>query len=206
METCKIADTYAQTASTGFSIYLSPYIYQFEKLKGYPAGGIFVTGPTGHLGQVQYDEKEGAIIVPMHGPHYLFDRKTLNKGWMEVSIKGDVIRKAFNLEPSQAGQIARVEISYESGKSDVATYNSRYLKDLDVFEIRAYNFGFSAPTVTLKLPPAKKSGESSSASGPGSGSGNATSKLATITCVKGKLKKQVTGKSPRCPKGYTVKR
>jgi hypothetical protein len=113
METCKIADTYAQTASTGFSIYLSPYIYQFEKLKGYPAGGIFVTGPTGHLGQVQYDEKEGAIIVPMHGPHYLFDRKTLNKGWMEVSIKGDVIRKAFNLEPSQAGQIARVEISYE---------------------------------------------------------------------------------------------
>lgn len=205
-QSCKHPESYAETASTGFSVDLMPYVFQFEKLKGYQSGGIFVSGPTGHLGQVQYNQEEGAIVVPMSGPHFLFDRKTLNKGWMEVSIKGDVIRKAFNLEPSLAGQIARVEISYEEGKSDVATYNSRYLKDLDVFEIRAYNFGFSAPTVTLKLPPAKKSGQSSSASGPGSGSGNSTSKLATITCVKGKLKKQVTGKSPKCPKGYTVKR
>jgi hypothetical protein len=101
-----------------------------------------------------------------------------------------------------AGQIARVEISYEEGKSDVATYNSRYLKDLDVFEIRAYNFGFSAPTVTLRMPPAKKN---SSASGTPGKQNSASSKTFTITCVKGKMKKTVTGKSPKCPKGY-VKR
>jgi len=201
-ESCKHPESYAETASTGFTIDLMPYVFQFATLKGYQAGGIFVSGPTGHLGQVQYNKDEGAIVVPMSGPHFLFDRKTLNKGWMEVSIKGDVIRKAFNLEPSLAGQIARVEISYEEGKSDVATYNSRYLKELDVFEIRAYNFGFSAPTVTLKLPPAKKSSNTSTSS---SKQGSASGKNFTITCVKGKMKTTVTGKSPKCPKGY-VKR
>jgi len=197
-EVCKHPESYAETASTGFSIQLMPYVFQFDKLKGYPAGGIFVSGPTGSLGQVQYNQDEGAIVVPMSGPHFLFDRKTLNKGWMEVSIKGDVIRRAFNLEPNVAGQVARVEISYEAGKSDVATYNSRYLKELDVFEIRAYNFGFSSPTLSVKMPPAKRS------------SGNATqnkgTNRASITCTKGKVQKIVTGKAPKCPKGYTVKR
>jgi len=197
-EVCKHPESYAETASTGFSIQLMPYVFQFDKLKGYPAGGIFVSGPTGSLGQVQYNQDEGTIVVPMSGPHFLFDRKTLNKGWMEVSIKGDVIRRAFNLEPNVAGQVARVEISYEAGKSDVATYNSRYLKELDVFEIRAYNFGFSSPTLSVKMPPAKRS------------SGNATqnkgTNRASITCTKGKVQKIVTGKAPKCPKGYTVKR
>ncbi len=196
--TCAIQDTYAETASTGFSIYLSPYIYQFEKLKGYAAGGIFVTGPTGSLGQVQYDQEQGQITVPMYGPHYLFDRKTLNKGWMEVSIKGEVIRRAFNLEPSQAGQVAKVEISYAQGQSDVATYSSRYLKELDVFEIRAYNFGFSSPTLSIKLPPAKKAS--------GSGATGKSNNRSSITCVKGKVQKVVTGKAPKCPKGYSIKR
>lgn len=199
-QSCKHPESYAETASTGFSIDLMPYVFQFEKLKGYAAGGIFVSGPTGHLGQVQYNQEEGAIVVPMSGPHFLFDRKTLNKGWMEVSIKGDVIRKAFNLEPSLAGQIARVEISYEEGKSDVATYNSRYLKELDVFEIRAYNFGFSAPTVTLRMPPVKKSSSASSGGGKPS---SATSRKVSITCVKGKVTRVVTGTSPKCPKGFS---
>lgn len=197
-EVCKHPESYAETASTGFAIQLMPYVFQFEKLKGFPAGGIFVSGPTGSLGQVQYNQDEGAIVVPMSGPHFLFDRKTLNKGWMEVSIKGDVIRRAFNLEPSVAGQVARVEISYEAGKSDVATYNSRYLKELDVFEIRAYNFGFSSPTVSVKMPPAKKS--------IGNTPPNKGTNRASITCVKGKVQKVVTGKAPKCPKGYSIKR
>lgn len=199
-ESCKHPESFAETASTGFSIDLMPYVFQFEKLRGFTPGGIFVSGPTGSLGQVQYNQDEGAIIVPMSGPHFLFDRKTLNKGWMEVSVKGEVIRRAFNLEPSLAGQIARVEISYEEGKSDVATYNSRYLKDLDVFEIRAYNFGFSSPTLTLKMPPAKKPTNSSQDNK--SQVSQQNSNKVTITCVKGKKTKKVSGVRPACPKGY----
>lgn len=195
-ELCKHPESYAETASTGFSIDVMPYVFQFEKLSGYTPGGIFVSGPTGSLGQVQYDKEQGVITVPMSGPHFLFDRKTLNKGWMEVSIKGDIIRKAFNLEPKNAGQLAKVEISYVEGKADIASYATRYIPELDTFEIRAYNFGFSAPTLRVKMPPAKPTQPTSK---------KAPSKITSITCVKGKTIKTIKGNSPKCPSGY-VKR
>ncbi|CAB5048505.1 unannotated protein [freshwater metagenome] len=198
-ELCKHPESYAETASTGFSIDVMPYVFQFEKLRGYTPGGIFVSGPTGSLGQVQYDKEQGVITVPMSGPHFLFDRKTLNKGWMEVSIKGDIIRQAFNLEPKNAGQLAKVEISYVEGKADIATYATRYIPELDTFEIRAYNFGFSAPTLRVKMPPAKPTQSTQSTSK------KAPSKITSITCVKGKTIKTIKGNSPKCPSGY-VKR
>ncbi|CAB4772422.1 unannotated protein [freshwater metagenome] len=196
VELCKDPESYAETASTGFSIDVMPYVFQFEKLRGYTPGGIFVSGPTGSLGQVQYDKEQGIITVPMSGPHFLFDRKTLNKGWMEVSIKGDIIRKAFNLEPKNAGQVAKVEISYVEGKADIASYATRYIPDLDTFEIRAYNFGFSAPTLRVKMAPAKSTQSASK---------NAPSKSTSITCVKGKSVKTIKGNPPKCPVGYRKK-
>jgi len=201
-EACKHPESYAETASTGFSIDVMPYVFQFEKLSGYTPGGIFVSGPTGSLGQVQYDKEQGVITVPMSGPHFLFDRKTLNKGWMEVSIKGDIIRKAFNLEPKNAGQLAKVEISYVEGKADIASYATRYIPELDTFEIRAYNFGFSAPTLRVKMPPAKPTQPTQSTQ---STSKKAPPKITSITCVKGKTIKTIKGNSPKCPSGY-VKR
>lgn len=196
VELCKDPESYAETASTGFSIDVMPYVFQFEKLRGYTPGGIFVSGPTGSLGQVQYDKEQGVLTVPMSGPHFLFDRKTLNKGWMEVSIKGDIIRKAFSLEPKNAGQVAKVEISYVEGKADIASYATRYIPDLDTFEIRAYNFGFSAPLLRIKLTPPKSTQSNSK---------NAPSKSTSITCVKGKTVKTIKGNPPKCPAGYKKK-
>jgi hypothetical protein len=152
-DACSHPESYTENLSQGFSVSVMPHIYQFEKLKGYIPGGIFVSGATGSLGQVQYEQDQGIITVPMRGPHFLFDRKTLNKGWMETAVKGEVIRKAFNLNPAQAGNIVKVEISEGDGKAEIATYASRYLQSLDVFEIRAYNFGFSSPTLCVKLKP-----------------------------------------------------
>ena len=123
---------------------------------------------------------------------------------MEVSIKGDIIRQAFNLEPKNAGQLAKVEISYVEGKADIATYATRYIPELDTFEIRAYNFGFSAPTLRVKvnMPPAKSTQSTQSTQ---STSKKAPSKITSITCVKGKNIKTIKGNSPKCPSGY-VKR
>ena len=202
---CNHPESYAETASQGFSISVMPYIYQFEKLKGYIPGGIFVSGTTGSLGQVQYDQDQGIITVPMSGPHFLFDRKTLNKGWMETAVKGEVIRKAFNLDPAQAGNIVKVEISEGDGKSEIATYTSRYLKSLDVFEIRAYNFGFSSPTLRVKLKPINAQTQSGNQN---AGTPNAApkgKKMTTIMCVKGKDSRRITAMNPKCPKGWRKK-
>ncbi len=203
---CNHPESYAETASQGFSISVMPYIYQFEKLKGYTPGGIFVSGTTGSLGQVQYDQDQGIITVPMRGPHFLFDRKTLNKGWMETAVKGEVIRKAFNLDPAQAGNIVKVEISEGDGKSEIATYTSRYLKSLDIFEIRAYNFGFSSPTLRVKLKPisTQQAGNSSQNSNSATAAPKGK-KMSTIMCVKGKDSRRITAMNPKCPKGWRKK-
>ena len=202
---CNHPESYAETASQGFSISVMPYIYQFEKLKGYIPGGIFVSGTTGSLGQVQYDQEQGIITVPMFGPHFLFDRKTLNKGWMETAVKGEVIRKAFNLDPAQAGNIVKVEISEGNGKEEIATYTSRYVKALDVFEIRAYNFGFSSPTLKVKIKPITTQALGNSQN---SGSSMAAPKgksMSTIMCIKGKDSRRITAYNPKCPKGWRKK-
>jgi hypothetical protein len=193
-DNCKHPQSYAETASQGFTISISPYIYQYDKLKGFAPGGIFVSGSTGSLGQVQYDQDQGIITVPMSGPHFLMDQKTLNKGWMETAVKGEVIRKAFNLDPAQAGNIVKVEISEGDGKSEIATYTSRYLKSLDVFEIRAYNFGFSNPTLKVKLKPITQQTQPSAAP--------QGKKMSTIMCVKGKDSRRITATNPKCPKGW----
>ena len=191
---CQHPESYAQTASEGLNISITPYNYQFEKLKGFTPGGIFVSGTSNSLGQVQYDQELGIITVPMRGPHFLFDRKTLNKGWMETAIKGEVIRKAFNLDPAQAGNIVKVEISEGEGKAEIATYTSRYLSSLDVFEIKAYNFGFSSPTLKVKLKTLTT--QSSTKTAPQG------KKMSTIMCVKGKDSRRITAINPKCPKGW----
>lgn len=202
---CQHPESYAQTASQGLNISVTPYNYQFEKLKGYAPGGIFVSGSTNSLGQVQYDQEQGIITVPMKGPHYLFDRKTLNKGWMEVAVKGEVIRKAFNLDPAQAGNIVKVEISESENKTEIATYTSRYEKALDVFEIRAYNFGFSSPTLRVKLKPIANQTANASNSGNPSAAAPQGKRMSTIMCVKGKDSRRITAFNPKCPKGWRKK-
>lgn len=202
---CQHPEAYAQTASQGLSISITPYNYQFEKLKGFAPGGIFVSGSTNSLGQVQYDQEQGIITVPMKGPHFLFDRKTLNKGWMEVAVKGEVIRKAFNLDPSQAGNIVKVEISESENKTDIATYTSRYEKALDVFEIRAYNFGFSSPTLKVKLKPITAQPANNSSNSNTQVAAPKGKKMSTIICIKGKDSRRITAVNPKCPKGWRKK-
>jgi hypothetical protein len=141
----------------------------------------------------------------MKGPHFLFDRKTLNKGWMETAVKGDVIRKAFNLDPAQAGNIVKVEISEGDGKAEIATYTSRYVKALDVFEIRAYNFGFSSPTLKVKLKPITAQPANNSQNFGSSAAAPKGKKMSTIMCVKGKDSRRITGVNPKCPKGWRKK-
>jgi hypothetical protein len=141
----------------------------------------------------------------MKGPHFLFDRKTLNKGWMEVAVKGEVIRKAFNLDPSQAGNIVKVEISESENKTDIATYTSRYEKALDVFEIRAYNFGFSSPTLKVKLKPITAQPANNSSNSNTQVAAPKGKKMSTIICIKGKDSRRITAVNPKCPKGWRKK-
>lgn len=124
---------------------------------------------------------------------------------METAVKGEVIRKAFNLDPAQAGNIVKVEISEGDGKAEIATYTSRYLTSLDVFEIRAYNFGFSSPTLRVKLKPMTTQQPAGSQNSGSSMAAPKGKKMSTIMCVKGKDSRRITAFNPKCPKGWRKK-
>jgi hypothetical protein len=70
--------------------------------------------------------------------------------------------------------------------------------------LSANNFTFSDPTIRIKLTQEKAAAKptpTASATPSPTASKVAASKI-TITCIKGKLKKMVTGTKPVCPTGY----
>ena len=195
---CAQPDTYAETMSQGFNINFMPYQYTTAAMKGTAAGGVIVS-TNGQQSELRYDKEQGILWVPTFAPHFEFDKKTVNKGWMEASIKGDVVRKAFNLDPETAGNFAKVEIVTQDGVEDVATFNLHYDKAIDTLLIRAYNFHYSAPTLKIVL---KKPNQTSIVT---SVPPKSTNRNSTITCIKGKVTKKVSGVNPKCPSGYTKK-
>lgn len=194
---CAKPDTYAETMSTGFSIDLLPYKYTTAPMAGSAPGGIIIS-TNGQQSELRYDREQGILWVPTFGPHFEFDKKTINKGWMETSIKGDVVRKAFKLDPVTASNFAKVEVLSADGTQDVATYTIHYRKVTDTVEIRAYNFHYSAPQVKITLGKPQEVAT-------GSTTPKTSKPTSSIKCVKGKQSKKVTGVNPKCPVGYKKK-
>ena len=189
---CERSDTTAGTVATGFLITANAYAFTTEKLKGTAAGGVMV-GVNGNCGsgEVFFDANDGILAVRVGGPHYDFSGKEI-VGWLEASIRGDVVRKAFGKDPSKLDNV-RVSITYGTGAEQVATSNTRYLATTDSVEIRAYGFNFSTPNIRMKI------GDGKIATAPQ----QAPRPAKSITCVKGKVIKKVAG--TKCPAGFRKK-
>ena len=100
---------------------------------------------------------------------------------------------------------ASISITSTDGKESVSTVELKNAGDWVYLE--AKNFTFSAPTLKIKLNQSANPGGSSSAATPEkSANAAAPAKAATprlsITCVKGKITKKVTGSAPKCPTGF----
>jgi hypothetical protein len=141
-------------------------------------------------------------------------------GWVEASIRGDMVRKVFKLEPKTMNQ-AIIEVTSADGTQQNATYNTRYLSATDVVEIRAFGYNFSSKTIKIKLPspsatpsatpsPTPTSATSTTSINQTSPSSKQTTtnptgvkpKQKTLICKKGKLVKKIVGSNPKCPAGY----
>ena len=189
---CERSDTTAGTVATGFLITASAYAFTTERLKGTAPGGVMI-GVNGNCGsgEVFFDADQGILAVRVGGPHYDFSGKPI-VGWLEASIRGDVVRKAFGKDPSKLDNV-RVSITYGAGEEQVATSNTKYLAASDSVEIRAYGFNFSTPNIRMKL------GDGKIAAAPKP----SPRQTKTITCVKGKVIKKVAGS--KCPAGFRKK-
>ncbi len=193
------------------AIIMVPYWAEYHHAAGkIPAGGIFITSNAQCFGQVVFDAKAGTMNVPTGNAHYDVNGKVID-GWVEASMRGDFIRKIWNIEPKYLSRV-EVTVEYNANDTTAATSTTRYIAAEDKIEIKAYGFHFSSPQVKIKFPqaafiqPAPPPGPQPSPA-PQKATTTVPGKAkVTILCIRGKQSKKVTGTNPKCPNGYRVKR
>ena len=169
-------------------------------MKGQEAlSGIVTTNSTMYIGAPPtFNQSEGTLEYQVSAPHFLPDG-TEFKGMYNLIIKSEVARCIYGF--TNAPVSATISIVSAEGTSQVAT--TIFGEQDGWMYLKANNFTFSAPTVKVKLsqvadkPPVTVS--PTPVASPG------VVKKTTITCVKGKTIKKVTGAKPVCPAGFKKK-
>jgi hypothetical protein len=182
--------------------------------------GIVTTNSTMYIGNPPtFNKNEKTLDYKVMSPHYLPDG-TEFKGSYDLLIKSEVASCIYGF--SSAPISASVSIISSDGTSQVAT---TVVKEKDGWlTLSAKGFTFSAPTLRVQLnqkqdpvvvepTPIKVDPNPVVAVEPAPVKVDPTPtvvakpaiKKITITCVKGKVVKQVTAVKPTCPTGYRKK-
>lgn len=151
---------------------------------------------------------DGALNYQVAGLRYLADGTTIFQGRYDLLMRSQFARCLYNY--TDAPVLAEVSITKEEGTEVVQT---TVLKESNGWlALGAYGFTFSSPTLKVKLTQEKVVAPTPTPT-PTPTASPAASPVATptplvvpvkssITCVKGKLTKKVTGEKPKCPKGF----
>jgi len=156
--------------------------------------------------------KDGSLNYQVSSPHFNPDGTTPFKGNYNLVMRSDVARCFYGF--TKAPIKASISVLSSEGSNDVATTIANE-KD-GWLSLTANNFQFSSPIIQVKLSqdaPAPATFPSPSASPsavPATQPSSApvapkTPSKSTITCIKGKTTKAVTGVKPVCPTGYKKK-
>ena len=194
-------ESFAEYKSNVWKFWITPYIYELEKAKNLKPGGMIIA-TNGSCGNGAYfDPKEGVLGIRMGGPHFNFEGG-LNSGWAEASIRGDLVRTAFEVEPKFLGNV-KVEVSYDDGSREVATSSTKYVPENDSIEIRSYGFHFSQANVQMRI--SKSAIIAKPTASPNQTATTPAKSKYEITCTKGKQEKKIYANSKAkliCPKGW----
>ena len=168
--------------------------------------GLVTTNATAYSsGPPRFDSATGTLEYQVAAPHFEKDGVTPFKGSYDLAIRSDVARciYGFTSAPVQA------TISILSSGTEQKIVTTTFKEEDGWMNFSAKNFEFSTPKLMLKLTqdspteqaqiPAPKPSATATAAAPASKS---AVKITSITCIKGKLKKKVSGTTPRCPAGY----
>jgi len=135
-----------------YSINIEPYVGEYAILQGTPPGGMFLNSNGGCAYEVKFDRQNNKIIVVSTGPHFDVFKNVID-GWFEASIRGDLIRKVYGLEPKNM-QEAIIEVTDNAGSPKAAIFTTQYKSVTDKVEIKGLGFTFSSTkiAITLKKP------------------------------------------------------
>ena len=188
-------------------------------------GGVQVVSNAMHSLDPTWDEIEQAIVVRLSTPHLLPDG-SINVGYLEIRMPRAAALCMWKVDLD--GNIkASIAITYVDGSAPtVATVSGQRIGD--DYLIVSTGFHYSSPTLRVKLSqdnavkPADNAVKpvdnavkpADNAASTQSESKNeskvaapviAPKKIKVINCVKGKLKRKISGVNPKCPTGYRKK-
>jgi hypothetical protein len=145
------------------------------------AGLIFTNASVYSAGAPEFDATTGSLDYKLAAPHTKANGDLVT-GTYDLIINSDVARCLYGFTKAPIG--ANVSVISNDGQIQVAT---TIIKEQDGFmRMGAYGFGFSSPTIKMKI----------------TQPGAAAAAKTAITCVKGTTIKKVVEVNPVCPAGF----
>jgi hypothetical protein len=144
------------------------------------------------------------VAAPHYGPYVDGKSEKVNSGTYGLSMSASQVKCLYGMDKLPPS--ASISITSSEGKESVSTVELKSSGDWVYLE--AKNFTFSSPTLKIKLNQSTATTSSSSSNSSSVKSAAPTKALApkiSITCVKGKLTKKVSGTAPKCPAGFKKK-
>ena len=148
------------------------------------AGLVFTNASVFSSGAPAFNKSEGTLDYKVASPHTKPDG-TLTSGTYDLVLNSTVARCLYGFSKAPIG--ATVSVLSNDGQAQVAT--TIINEKNGFFRMGAYGFGFSSPTIKMKITQA-----------------GAVGAKTTITCVKGNKAKKVTAVKPVCPAGFKKKK
>ena len=142
--------------------------------------------------------KDGTLNYKVAGLHHMEDGVTLTRGTYDLAIRSETARCVYGFTDAPF-QASISVIGSDGQEQTIATESIREDAKREWLFLSAQNFTFSSPVIKVKLTQEKKITEA--ASQPKTDVKPSIVKK-SITCIKGKLVKKVTGTAPKCPSGY----
>jgi hypothetical protein len=161
-------------------------------------GGVVTTNATMYSpGPPTFNSSTSTLDYKVVAPHFTHTGEVF-LGTYNLAINSKVARCLYGF--SNAPISATISISSSDGTNRVAT--TTVTERNGFLNLSAYGFEFSDPTIAVKIT-GEKIVEAAPAVTPIAVP--VVPKKSTITCVKGKTTKKVSGTNPKCPTGYKKK-
>lgn len=151
--------------------------------------GIVTTNATAYDG-VAPNFADGQLNYRVAGLHYMPDGESLTDGTYDLVMRSDVARCLYGF--SKAPISATVSVIGDNGEAKAAVTTVNETAD-GWLQMAAYGFTFSSPRIQMKLSQEKQVVSPKPVV------------RTSITCVKGKVAKKVSGTAPKCPAGFKKK-
>jgi hypothetical protein len=172
----------------------NPEIQKCTKSKDELGGVVTTNALTYGDGPPTYNQATGSLEYKVASPHFEANGSVAS-GTYDLAINSVVARCIYGF--SSAPIQAEISITSSDGEKKVAT--TVVNEKNGWLYLSAKGFTFSSPTINVKL-----SQEKAVVALPVA-TVTVPKKSVTITCVKGKTMKKVSGESPKCPAGYKKK-